>query len=111
ASRRSSGGDPGLDVVPAVLEERRDVRGMARRAAQVRRPDAGDDENLHGRAGPMSTTGDGGPTSSGRMRAKRTAHTAANAHMPARTAPAAPVAPQRAPNTSTSGSTTAVSML
>ena len=44
-----------LDVVPAVAEERRDVGRVARRAADVRRPDAGDDEHVHRASTPAST--------------------------------------------------------
>ena len=43
------------------------------------------------------------------MRRKITAHTSANTIVPARNAPAAPVAPQREPSTTTSGRTTSVS--
>ena len=96
--------DDHLDIVAAAEQEGRDVGCVARRPSDVRRPDPGDDEHLHG-GRRLRRRADG----SRRSRTSSTAHVRPKAIVATSIAAAAPVAPQAAPNRSSSGSSTTIS--
>ena len=50
-AQRPQEGQSAQEVVTAFLQEARHIRCMARRPSDVRRPDAGDDQHLHGSTG------------------------------------------------------------
>src|SRR5437588_3309738 len=89
-----------------------DVGRMARRAADVGRPDPGDDEHPHVGAPAISGASGDGACGGGsrRMRAYNTTQLNANTTLDASTAAAAPLAPHCQPSTIASGRSTAVSM-
>src|SRR5437763_10623512 len=96
-----------LDRVPPPVEKAAERLPVTRRAAGVRRPDPRHDHDLHGAVPPARRVGSAPMLT--RKRARATAHAAANTTVDTRTATAAPVTPQRAPSTATSGMTTIVS--
>src|SRR5262249_50616202 len=87
-----------LDVVATRAQERGHLRRMRGRTADVGRPDARDDEDLH--AGAASGRG---------IRSRPSVQKAASTIDPASIPTAAPVAPYSAPTTSTPGTSTATS--
>src|SRR6266508_6045288 len=105
--RRALGRRHDLDVVTATGEEGGHLGRVARRAADVGRPDPGDDQHPHC----VTTSRGRGAIPSGprAILSTSTVHTATNATVEMTTAPAAPVEPQSEPKTAISGTSTATS--
>ncbi len=101
---RRVGGDRRLDLVPALLQERRHLGRVRGGAADVGRPDPRDDEDLHGTATSGRRPPGLDPHAAGSTRSRRRRRSQTSI------APAAPVAPQREAKIRSSGMKTAISI-